>query len=59
MSMQAIKGDLMNTEITKGKVQVGDKAPDFTLPSSKGEQVRLSDFLGKKHVVLYFYPKGD
>jgi peroxiredoxin Q/BCP len=43
--------------MTKGKVQVGDKAPDFTLPSATGEQVSLSSFLGKKHVVLYFYPK--
>lgn len=35
---------------------VNKKAPDFTLLNEKGEQVRLSDFLGKK-VVLYFYPK--
>lgn len=47
----------MSTEITKGKVQVGDKAPDFTLPSATGEKVSLSSFLGKKYVVLYFYPK--
>ena len=41
------------------KVQVGDKAPDFTLPSATGEQVRLSDFLGKQNVILYFYPKDN
>lgn len=35
---------------------VNKKAPDFTLLNEKGEQVRLSDFHGKK-VVLYFYPK--
>lgn len=38
-------------------VKVGDKAPDFTLTSQAGQQVSLHDFLGKKPVVLYFYPK--
>ncbi|WP_027964194.1 thioredoxin-dependent thiol peroxidase [Halalkalibacillus halophilus] len=37
-------------------MEVGKQAPDFTLPSSSGEDVKLSDFQGK-HVVLYFYPK--
>ncbi len=40
-------------------VKVGDKAPDFTLPSQKGENVTLSQFFGKKNVVLYFYPKDE
>jgi len=40
-------------------VQAGDKAPDFTLPSQSGEQVRLQDRLGERVVVLYFYPKDD
>lgn len=40
-------------------VQVGDTAPDFTLPSQSGETVSLKDFIGKKSVVLYFYPKDD
>jgi thioredoxin-dependent peroxiredoxin len=40
-------------------IQVGDKAPDFTLPSQSGEQVRLGDRLGDRVVVLYFYPKDD
>ena len=40
-------------------VQVGDKAPDFTLPSQSGEQVRLYGRLGERVVVLYFYPKDD
>ncbi|MBE3595984.1 MAG: thioredoxin-dependent thiol peroxidase [Hydrogenibacillus sp.] len=39
-------------------VHVGAPAPDFALPASSGETVRLSDFRGKK-VVLYFYPKDD
>ena len=40
-------------------VQVGDKAPDFTLPSQIGDNVTLSEFYGKKNVVLYFYPKDE
>ena len=40
-------------------VGVGSKAPDFTLLSQSGELVSLKDFLGKKPVVLYFYPKDD
>lgn len=37
----------------------GDKAPDFTLPATGGSSISLSDFLGKKHVVVYFYPKDN
>jgi peroxiredoxin Q/BCP len=39
------------------KISVGDKAPDFSLHSQSDEEVRLGDYLGKKNVVLYFYPK--
>ena len=39
-------------------LQVGDKAPDFTLKDKDGRDVSLSDFAGKK-VVLYFYPKDN
>ncbi len=39
-------------------VDVGDKAPDFTLPSDGGGEVALKDLRGKA-VVLYFYPKDD
>ncbi|MDW0117801.1 thioredoxin-dependent thiol peroxidase [Sporosarcina thermotolerans] len=35
----------------------GLQAPQFTLPNEKGEKVSLSDFEGKKYVILYFYPK--
>ncbi|WP_218081711.1 peroxiredoxin [Anthocerotibacter panamensis] len=44
---------------TSTPVKIGDKAPDFTLTSQAGEEVRLSGFWGKKSVVLYFYPKDD
>jgi len=38
-------------------VRVGDLAPDFTLPDQLGEPVRLGQLVGKKNVVLYFYPR--
>ena len=38
-------------------LQVGDVAPEFTLPGHRGgETVRLGDWRGKKNVVLAFYP---
>jgi thioredoxin-dependent peroxiredoxin len=40
-------------------VKVGDKAPDFTMPSQMGDNVTLSEFFGKKNIVLYFYPKDE
>ena len=39
-------------------LEIGMKAPDFSLPDKDGNAVRLSDFQGKK-VVLYFYPKDN
>jgi peroxiredoxin len=38
------------------KLKVGEKAPDFSLPSLSGERVSLNQFLGKKNVVLSFVP---
>ena len=37
---------------------VGDAAPDFTLPSTDGNEVTLSSFAGQKNVVLAFFPKA-
>ena len=36
-------------------LQVGDKAPGFSLPATTAETVSLADYLGKKPVVLFFY----
>ncbi len=41
------------------RIGVGDRAPDFELPSHRGDTVRLSDYLGDRVVVLYFYPKDE
>ena len=43
----------------KGKAQVGDLASDFTLLNQSSGPVSLGDFLDKKHIVLYFYPKDN
>ncbi|MDQ2904108.1 MAG: peroxiredoxin [Chloroflexota bacterium] len=43
---------------SRGKVQVGDAAPDFTLPNATGSEVHLRDFRGR-NLVLYFYPKDN
>jgi peroxiredoxin Q/BCP len=39
-------------------LEIGDKAPDFTLPADGGGKVSLKDLKGKT-VILYFYPKDD
>ena len=36
---------------------VGDKAPDFEGTLSDGRPFRLRDYKGRRHVVLYFFPK--
>lgn len=40
------------------KLNVGDKAPDFTTVNQRGEEVSLKDFEGSKQI-LYFYPKDN
>jgi len=39
-------------------LEIGDQAPDFTLPANNGKTITLSDFKGQ-NVVLFFYPKDD
>ena len=41
------------------KLNVGDIAPNFALNDANNKLVKLSDYLGKKNVVVYFYPKDD
>jgi len=45
--------DLAATDLDR--LQVGDPAPDFTLPAFEGDPVTLSDYRGEKTVLLVFY----
>ncbi|VAW91651.1 Thiol peroxidase, Bcp-type [hydrothermal vent metagenome] len=38
---------------------INQAAPDFAIPNQKTQTIKLADYKGKKHVVLYFYPKDD
>ncbi len=56
-------GFLIGTVLTfgamaQGSLRVGDAAPDFSLADQTGATIRLSDFRGKKSVVLAFYVKA-
>jgi cytochrome oxidase Cu insertion factor (SCO1/SenC/PrrC family) len=44
---------------SKAQLKVGDHAPDFAQQDQKGQTIKLSDFLGKKSVVLAFYIKAS
>lgn len=46
---------LLTTASVASALDVGDKAPDFKLPSTNGVDIALSDFRGKKWVFLEFY----
>ncbi len=41
------------------KLKVGQKAPDFSLPSSQGGKISLKEYKNKNAVVLFFYPKDN
>ena len=55
VSVAALLVTLGSVAPARAQLKVGDKAPDFTLPDQNGNKVKLSDFLGKKNVVLAFY----
>ncbi len=57
--MKGYGSNMANEQISGGKVRVGAMAPDFTLPDQTGQMVSLRDFIGKKNIVLYFYPKDE
>jgi thioredoxin-dependent peroxiredoxin len=41
------------------KIEIGSKIPEFSLPDQNGDLFELKSVLGKKNVVIYFYPKDD
>ena len=49
-------GLFAQTTPPKTHLKVGDMAPDFTLTATNGQKIKLSDFRGKKAVVLAFFP---
>ena len=49
-------GSQVAETLTAREVEVGDVAPDFTLKDENGSEVTLSNFRGKRNVVLAFYP---
>jgi peroxiredoxin (alkyl hydroperoxide reductase subunit C) len=58
---EAFKDNIYNPGMLKPvdstlKVKVGEKAPDFTLPSVSGEKISLRQYKGKKNVVISFVP---
>lgn len=46
---------LFNAQMTR--IRIGDKAPEFTAKAADGSSISLSDFVGEKALVLFFYPK--
>ena len=46
------------TSSAQHRLSTGDKAPEFTLPDSTGDEVSLADFRGE-HVIVYFYPAAQ
>ncbi len=54
-SMNRLWGQEKKDAMPEPAVKVGDMAPDFTLRDTKGKQVSLHDFRGKKNVALAFY----
>jgi peroxiredoxin Q/BCP len=44
--------------MAKAALKVGDSAPDFALPDQNGKTIRLSEFRGKRTIVLAFYVKA-
>ena len=44
---------------SKGRIQVGDEVPTFTLLDQDGNDFLIDDYIGRKALVIYFYPKDN
>jgi len=49
---------LLTGTLSAQELKVGDKAPEFSLPGSDGKTYKLSDYLGRKAIVLAWFPKA-
>jgi peroxiredoxin len=56
MGLVSAAGFAQNPPAGKTHLKVGEEAPDFTLTGTQGKPVKLSDYRGKKSVVLAFFP---
>ena len=54
----AVAGGLRSEETQMPELKKGDKAPDFELAGSDGKTYKLSDFKGKRAVVIAWFPKA-
>lgn len=50
---------LLNSNHTMKKVEIGSATPEFTLQDQNGKSFNINHVLGKKNLVIYFYPKDD
>jgi len=41
------------------KIEIGSEIPEFTLPDQDGKEFHVKDFIEKKNLIIYFYPKDD
>ncbi len=57
-ALAAMGQQKMPTKEPQTKAKIGDAAPDFTLPSTAGKDIHLSDYRGKNNVVLAFFVKA-
>jgi len=53
------KNEATHTKMEKELLKAGDTAPDFIAENQDGSQFHLHDYLGKKNIVLYFYPRDE
>lgn len=58
MALAAVASLTLVTVVRAADLKPGDEAPDFELPGSDGKTYRLSDFRGKKAVVIAWFPKA-
>lgn len=54
----AVMGGQRTVQAADVELKVGDKAPDFAIPGPEGKDKHLSDYKGKKNVLVAFYPKA-
>jgi AhpC/TSA family len=58
IAVTVLSAIMLFTPLSLAALQVGDKAPDFLLFSTMEESLRLSDYQGKKHVLLFFFVRA-